>query len=199
MGPHRPTRRAVSKGGCNRSGKGAPLRAQCGDLIPLGAFRGGFWPRRAGCRDLWIPGALAHQAGENSSVDPSPAVRFIRQFSCEDGALQARAAMPTDSLRHLFSRRDRKRKNLRHQNSLKNNRKIVARRCSRTNLCNKATLHQEYTRLVKYLVFEPRTQIFNSMPRLPQIRGPNPSPPQPEYAIGCVERQRQQEQARADR
>jgi Polyphosphate kinase 2 (PPK2) len=99
-----------------------------------------------------------------------PGVRFIRQFSCEDGALQARAATPTDSLRHLFSRRDRKRKNLRHQNSLKNNRKIVARRRRRTNLCNKATLHQEYTRLVKYLVFEPRTQVFNSMPRLPRLQ-----------------------------
>ena len=37
--------------------------SQCGDLIPLGAFRGGCWPRRAGCRDLWIPGAFAHQAG----------------------------------------------------------------------------------------------------------------------------------------
>jgi hypothetical protein len=31
------------------------------------------------------------------------------------------------------------------------------------------------------------------------IRGPNPSPPQPEYAIGCVEWQRQQEQARGHR
>jgi len=30
VGPHRPTRRAVSNGGCNRSGKRAPLRAQCG-------------------------------------------------------------------------------------------------------------------------------------------------------------------------
>jgi predicted phage terminase large subunit-like protein len=31
------------------------------------------------------------------------------------------------------------------------------------------------------------------------IRGPNPSPPQPEYAIGCVEWQRQQEQAGGQR
>ena len=31
------------------------------------------------------------------------------------------------------------------------------------------------------------------------IRGPNPSLPQPEYAIGCVEWQRQQEQARGHR
>jgi hypothetical protein len=35
--------------------------------------------------------------------------------------------------------------------------------------------------------------------RAEAIRGPNPSPPQPEYAIGCVEWQRQQEQARAER
>ena len=87
-----------------------------------------------------------------------PGVRFIRQFSCEDGALQARARHADRLAPAPFSRRDRKRKNLRHQNSLKNNRKIVARRRRRTNLCNKATLHQEYTRLVKYLVFEPRTK-----------------------------------------
>ena len=30
-------------------------------------------------------------------------------------------------------------------------------------------------------------------------RGPNPSPPQPEYAVGCVEWHLQQEQARAER
>ena len=46
----------------------------------------------------------------------------------------------------------------------------MARRRCRTNLCNKAALYQEYTWLVKCFVFEARTQIFNSMPRLPRVQ-----------------------------
>ena len=99
-----------------------------------------------------------------------PGVRFIRQFSCEDGALQARAATPTDSLRHLFSRRDRKRKNLRHQNHFKMSAKSWRGDAAALIFANKAALYQEYTWLVKYLVFGPRTQNFNSMPRLPHVQ-----------------------------
>jgi hypothetical protein len=54
----------------------------------------------------------------------------------------------------------------------------VARRRRRTSLCNKAALYQEYTWLVKCLVFEPRTQVLTSMPRLPHVQ----------QRIGAVER-----------
>jgi hypothetical protein len=52
-------------------------------------------------------------------------------------ALQAaQAATSASSLRGLLSRRERHRKNLRHQNRLKNNRKIVARRTRAPHPCH---------------------------------------------------------------
>src|SRR5690348_11844010 len=66
--------------------------------------------------------------------------------------------MSATSLRCLSSRHERKRQNLNHQNRSKNNRKIVARRRRRANLCNKLALYHEYRCKVNYLADEPRTK-----------------------------------------
>ena len=168
MGPHRPTRRAVSNGGCNRSGKGAPLRAQV-VIYPAGRV-----PRR-----LLAPKGGLQRSVDTRRVRPSggcePSVNRARRSASSGNSLVRRgSAGPSRHADRLapapFFPTRSEAKEFEPSKPFQDERKIVARRRRRTNLCNKAALYQEYTWLVKYLVFEPRTQIFNSMPRLPHVQ-----------------------------
>jgi hypothetical protein len=105
-------------------------------------------------------------------------VRRVAENAGDDGSVVVgklldsndRAVTPTDSLRHVFFSTRSESKESEPSNPFQNERKIVARRRRRTSLCNKASLYQEYTWLVKFLVFEPRTQVLTSMPRLPHVQ-----------------------------
>src|SRR5437763_13731996 len=86
------------------------------------------------------------------------------------GALQARAVTPTDSLRYLFSSARSESEKFEPSKQFQNERKIVVRRRRCTNLCNKAALYHKSTCAVKYLAYEPRTQIFTSMTQSPHVQ-----------------------------
>jgi TCP-1/cpn60 chaperonin family len=99
-------------------------------------------------------------------------VRRVAENAGDDGSVVVgklldsndRAVTPTDSLRHVFFSTRSESKESEPSKPFQNERKIVARRRRRTSLCNKASLYQEYTWLVKFLVFEPRTQVLTRCP-----------------------------------